>query len=205
MLPTRCSLPTAIALTFPDSSALMWKVPTILILRWMTAKELVPVGHETQPPARFTEASLVQMLEKEGIGRPSTYATIISTIQDRGYVVKTNNQLVPTFTAYAVNRLLESHFPELVDVQFTARMELSLDGIAEGEVESLPYLRAFYLGDNGLETQVNEKAASIDPREIYAMSLEEVDSRVRIGRYGPYLEQHSNGDAIRVSLPDELA
>ncbi|HLY28201.1 MAG TPA: type I DNA topoisomerase [Aggregatilineales bacterium] len=171
----------------------------------LKCKELAPVGHETQPPARFTEATLVQTLEREGVGRPSTYATIIGTIQDRGYVVKTNNQLIPTFTAFAVNRLLESHFPDLVDVQFTARMEQQLDDIAEGDAAWLPYLRTFYLGDRGLEAQVNEKTQSIDPREIYALALDELDARVRIGRYGPYLEQRSNGDAVRVSLPEELA
>jgi len=104
-----------------------------------------------------------------------------------------------------VNHLLEAHFPDLVDVQFTARMEQTLDDIAEGDTDSLPYLRAFFLGDAGLETQVNEKTQTIDPREIYALSLDSLDARVRIGRYGPYLEQHSNGDAVRVSLPESLA
>ncbi len=170
----------------------------------LKCRELDPVGHETQPPVRYTEASLVQTLEREGVGRPSTYATIISTIQDRGYVVKSNNQLIPTFTAFAVNRLLESHFPDLVDVQFTARMEQTLDEIAEGGEEWLPYLRGFYLGDKGLEAQVNQKAQSIDPREVYALDLKDLGARVRIGRYGPYLEQQSNGDAVRISLPPEL-
>src|SRR5439155_3599517 len=116
----------------------------------------------------------------------------ISTIQDRGYVVKSSNQLIPTFTAFAVNRLLESHFPDLVDVQFTARMEQTLDEIAEGDAEWLPYLRKFYLGDKGLEAQVNQKAQSIDPREIYALDLKDLGARVRIGRFGPYLEQQNN-------------
>ncbi len=151
----------------------------------------------------------MQTLEKEGVGRPSTYATIIGTIQDRGYVIKVSNQLVPTFTAFAVNRLLETHFPSLVDTQFTARMEQTLDDIADGEVESLPYLREFYLGEKGLETQVSEKTASIDPREIYALALPELDARVRIGRYGPYIEQmQSNtegGERLRTSLPPDLA
>jgi DNA topoisomerase I len=161
--------------------------------------------HETQPPARFTEASLVQMLEREGIGRPSTYATIISTVQDRGYVVKTNNQLVPTFTAFAVNRLLESHFPDLVDTQFTARMEQTLDDIAEGNAAWLPYLKDFYSGDKGLREQVEQREKTIDPREVYAVALDELNARVRIGRYGAYLESGTNGDAIRVSLSPEIA
>jgi len=167
-------------------------------------RELDPVGHETQPPNRYTEASLVQTLEREGVGRPSTYATIISTIQDRGYVVKQNNQLVPTFTAFAVNRLLESHFPDLVDVQFTARMEQTLDDIAGGDAQWLPYLRTFFLGDQGLEAQVNEKAQTIDPRDIYALDLDDVGAKVKIGRFGPYLEQQNNGDSVRVSLPEEM-
>jgi DNA topoisomerase I len=174
----------------------------------LKAKKLDPIGHETQPPARYTEASLVQMLEREGIGRPSTYATIISTIQDRGYAVKMSNQLVPTFTAYAVNRLLENHFPDLVDVSFTARMEQTLDDIAEGDTEAIPYLKAFYLGDAGLEAQVNDKAQTIDPREIYALSLDDLNARVRIGRYGPYLEkgpETADGEAVRISLPEDLA
>ena len=94
---------------------------------------LEAVGHETQPPARFTEASLVKMLEAEGIGRPSTYATIIGTIIDRGYVDQQGNQLIPTYTAFAVTDLLERHFPSLVDTRFTARMEEELDEIAEGD------------------------------------------------------------------------
>jgi DNA topoisomerase-1 len=170
----------------------------------LTCRELTPVAHETQPPPRYTEASLVQTLEREGIGRPSTYATIISTIQDRGYVVKQNNQLVPTFTAFAVNRLLEGHFPDLVDTGFTARMEQTLDDIAEGKVAWLPYLREFFQGDQGLEALVNQKTQTIDPRDVHAMTLDDIKARVRIGRYGPYLEQQ-NGDAPRrASLPADM-
>jgi DNA topoisomerase-1 len=181
------------------------KLPPLKQGDGLKCRQLDPVGHETQPPARYTEASLVQTLEREGVGRPSTYATIISTVQDRGYVVKVSNQLVPTFTAMAVNRLLETHFPDLVDVQFTARMEQTLDDIAGGDSAWLPYLKGFYLGEKGLETQVSEKEQSIDPREIHALTIDEVNVRVRIGRYGPYLEQQTNGDSVRVSLPKELA
>jgi DNA topoisomerase-1 len=112
---------------------------------------------------------------------------------------------VPTFTAFAVNRLLEGHFPDLVDLQFTARMEQSLDDIAEGKERWLPYLNKFYLGKTGLETQVNEKTQTIDPREIYAVALDDLHARVRIGRFGPYLEQQNNGDTVRISLPEDLA
>ena len=180
-------------------------LPPLTVNAPLRVRELDPIGHETQPPARFTEATLVQTLEKEGVGRPSTYATIIGTVQDRGYVTKVNNQLIPTFTAFAVNRLLETHFPSLVDTQFTARMEQTLDDIADGEAEWLPYLRTFYLGEQGLETQVAEKTQSIDPREIYALSLDEIYARVRIGRYGPYIEQQHDGEVLRTSLPDNLA
>ncbi len=163
-----------------------------------------PVDHETKPPARYTDATLVKALESEGIGRPSTYATIISTIQDRGYVIKSGKQLVPTFTAFAVNALMEQHFPDLVNTRFTAQMEQVLDEIAEGNQESLPYLRAFYLGDHGLDRQVKAKEQEIDPRSINALALDDMKTRVRVGRYGAYLEQEANGDIVRVSLPDSL-
>lgn len=167
-------------------------------------RELESIGHETKPPARYTEASLVQELEKEGVGRPSTYASIIGTIQERGYVTKQSNRLVPTFVAFAVNRLLQQHFPDLVDTKFTAHMEEVLDEIAEGDAEWLPYLSDFYLGEHGLEHQVIEKDQSINPRDIFALSLDEIDAKVRIGRYGPYIEQE-NGEVIRASIPETLA
>jgi DNA topoisomerase-1 len=120
------------------------------------------IAHETKPPARFTEATLVKSLESEGIGRPSTYASILSTIQDRGYVRKNGNQLVPTFTAMAVTKLLEGHFPNLVDFGFTAGMEQTLDDIATGAADRLPYLRKFYAGKEGSMNRSNSaKAISI--------------------------------------------
>jgi len=170
----------------------------------LNLRDLTAIGHETQPPARFTEASLIQTLEKEGVGRPSTYATIIGTIQDRGYAIKSANQLTPTFTAFAVTHLLEQHFPELVDTQFTARMEQRLDDIADGDAEWLNYLKAFYLGENGLEEQVHLKERSIDPRDVLALALGGLDARVRIGKYGPYLEQTHGDEVIRTSLPPEM-
>ncbi|MFM7919384.1 MAG: DNA topoisomerase, partial [Planctomycetaceae bacterium] len=122
-------------------------------------------AHETKPPARYTEATLVRTLESEGIGRPSTYASILSTIVDRGYVRKNGNQLIPTFTAMAVTRLLENYFPRLVDLGFTAQMEQKLDDIATGSAERLPYLREFYNGREGLDEQVKLRDGDIDPRE----------------------------------------
>lgn len=171
----------------------------------LDCRALEPQRHETTPPQRYTDATLVRALESEGIGRPSTYATIISTIEDRGYVIKSGKQLVPTFTAFSVNSLMEQHFPELVDSKFTAQMEQALDEIATGSAESLPYLQTFFLGDAGLEQQVREKEQAINPRDIHALELEKINARVRIGRYGAYLEQETNGDLVRVSLPDTLS
>jgi DNA topoisomerase-1 len=143
----------------------------------------------------------VRALEEFGIGRPSTYASIIGTVQDRGYVVKSGNQLVPTFTAMAVTKLLEKYFPRLVDVTFTASMEQTLDDIATGEAQRLPYLRAFYSGHEGLEEQVKENEERIDPREVCTLELDGLESRVRVGRYGPFLEKSQNGEILTASLP----
>jgi DNA topoisomerase-1 len=150
--------------------------------------DLKPLEHETKPPARYTEASLVQALEKEGIGRPSTYATIIDTIQERGYVKKQGNALIPTFTGFAVIQLLENHFHQLVDYGFTSQMENTLDEIAEGKVDYLPYLKQFYLGKNGLAEQVKQKEKIIDPETSRTVLLTHVPGiHVKIGRYGAYL------------------
>ncbi|MEL6326222.1 MAG: type I DNA topoisomerase, partial [Cyanobacteria bacterium J06626_23] len=151
-----------------------------------TCTELEPIGHETKPPARYTEASLVKKLEGEGIGRPSTYAAVISTIISRGYAELISNSLVPSFTAIAVTDLLDKHFPDLVDVKFTARMEQTLDDISTGEADWLPYLKSFYCGEAGLEHQVQEREANIDPSEAKTIALENLEgATIRIGRYGP--------------------
>ena len=170
----------------------------------LSCRQLDPISHETKPPARFTEATLVRELESDGIGRPSTYASIISTIQDRGYVVKQGNQLVPTFTAMAVTKLLETHFPNLVDVAFTARMEQTLDDIATGEAQRLPYLRSFYSGVDGLDETVKRNEAGIDPREACTLELSGLTSKVRVGKYGPFLEKTENGESQTASLPADL-
>ncbi len=167
-------------------------------------RKIAPVGHETQPPARFTEASLVKTLESEGIGRPSTYASIIGTIIDRGYAQSNGNALIPTFTAFAVSALLEKHFPDLVDLKFTAKMEDTLDRISTGDVQWLPYLRDFYGGDAGLETQVKERESQIDPGEAKSVELENLTAKVRIGKYGPYLEVENNGETLTASIPHNL-
>ena len=167
-------------------------------------RALEAVGHATKPPARYTEATLVKTLETEGIGRPSTYATIIDTIQNRGYVFKQRRELVPTFVAFAVVQLLESNFKELVDLKFTAEMEQTLDDIAEGDVDWLDYLNRFYLSEQGLENQVREKESAIDPRNAGQVDFPDLPVEVRIGQFGPFLAREVNGDRHTVSLPDDL-
>jgi DNA topoisomerase I len=164
-------------------------------------RELEPQGHETSPPARYTEATLVRTLEELGIGRPSTYASILGTIVDRGYVSKRGGALVPAFLAFSVVGLLEQHFTQLVDYDFTARMEDDLDRIASGDEHRVDWLRRFYFGDNGagLHELVSDLDA-IDAREIN--SLEIGDGIVlRVGRYGPYVER----DGQRASVPEDTA
>ena len=168
-------------------------------------RDLEALSHATQPPARYTEATLVKMLEAEGIGRPSTYASIIGTIIDRGYVDRVSNQLVPTFTAFAVTGLLEKHFPHLVDTKFTAKMEEELDEIAEGGAEWLPYLRDFFFGYDGLDETVKRGQEGIDPREASTVMLEGLPARVRIGRFGPFAEMGTDGEVVTASLPEGIA
>jgi DNA topoisomerase-1 len=172
----------------------------VLALRGLEA-----LKHETQPPARYTEATLVKMLEAEGIGRPSTYASIIGTIIDRGYVERVSNQLVPTFTAFAVTTLLERNFPHLVDTKFTARMEEQLDEIAGGGAEWLPYLQDFFNGPEGLGELVQKGQAEIDPREASTVLLDGLPGRVRIGRFGPFVEREEGGTTVTASLPEGIA
>jgi len=179
-------------------------LPTMAVGDGLSCSELEAIGHETQPPARFTEATLVKMLESEGIGRPSTYATVIGTIIDRGYVRLVNNSLVPTFTAFAVTALLEQNFPDLVDLSFTARMEQTLDDISEGTAEWLPYLKAFYSGESGLEHQVQERESHIDPAEARSVALDDLGARVRIGRYGPYIELEQGDESVKASIPADV-
>ena len=179
-------------------------LPPLVIDEEIDCRELEAVGHETKPPARYTEASLVKALEAEGIGRPSTYATIIDTIQQRGYAFKQRRELVPTFTAFAVTKLLEDHFFDLVDLNFTATMEQKLDDIAEGDANWLAYLRQFYLGQTGLETQVKEKEAGIDPRFASGVELEDLPVEVRIGQFGPFLAKEVNGERVTTGLPADL-
>ncbi|MEG4809803.1 type I DNA topoisomerase [Microcoleus sp. F8-D3] len=167
-------------------------------------QDLEAVGHETQPPARYTEASLVKMLESEGVGRPSTYASIIGTIVDRGYAKLIANALIPTFTAFAVTTLLETHFPDLVDTGFTSRMEQTLDEIATGEAKWLPYLQKFYTGETGLATQVKEQESHIDAKVARTVVLENLPAKVCIGKFGAYLESESEEGLVKASVPQDL-
>jgi DNA topoisomerase-1 len=173
----------------------------------ITPVVISPEGHETKPPARFTEASIVQFLEKEGIGRPSTYASIIGTILDRGYVRKESNALVPTFTGMAVVQLLERNFDYLVDYKFTSDMEESLDKIAYGEQDWIKYLEKFYSGKNGLAKKVEEQDKKIKPEESRTVEIErdgEVLS-IKVGRFGPYVVQMNGKDEVHASIPEEIA
>jgi len=180
------------------------QLPSLAAGDALDVNELTPKSHATKPPDRFTEASLVKRLEELGVGRPSTYASIIGTIQDRGYVFKKGSALVPTWTAFAVVGLLEQHFASLVDYGFTAGMEDELDEIAAGEQELVPWLSRFYFGNpaapDGLKSQVSERLGDIDAREINSIPITD-DIVVRVGRYGPYIQR---GDD-RASLPDEMA
>lgn len=169
-----------------------------------TCRAVEALDHQTQPPARFSEAALVQRLEAEGIGRPSTYAAIIGTICDRGYIQLVANALIPTFTAFAVTALLEEHFPDLVDPGFTARMEGTLDEISQGQVQWLPYLEQFYRGEKGLEAEVAHQEQSIDATTFRTVALEQLPCVVRISKFGAYLETEHEGQSVKANLPPDV-
>ncbi|MYW70330.1 type I DNA topoisomerase [Streptomyces sp. SID8379] len=197
----------------------------------LSAEEITVDGHATKPPARYTEASLVKELEEREIGRPSTYASIIGTILDRGYVFKKGTALVPSFLSFAVVNLLEKHFGRLVDYDFTAKMEDDLDRIARGEAQAVPWLKRFYFGESdgtpasggaadagngdgdhlgGLKELVTDLGA-IDAREVSSFPVGS-DIVLRVGRYGPYVERgerdsenHQRADVPEDLAPDELS
>jgi DNA topoisomerase-1 len=184
------------------------RLPNLVKDQPLTAEQLAAVGHTTQPPSRYTEASLVKSLEELGIGRPSTYASIMQTIQDRGYVSKRGQALIPSFLAFAVVGLLEQHYPRLVDYNFTAAMENELDEIAGGEHPAVDFLTSFYFGSDaagtdsvarsgGLKKMVTENLSEIDARSVNSIPLyrddEGRDVVVRVGRYGPYLQRNLPG------------
>lgn len=178
-------------------------LPALAVGQQVSAEKVTAAGHETQPTARYTEASLVQALEAAGIGRPSTYASIIGTIQDRGYAAKKGQALIPTWTAFATSALLEHHFGKLVDYDFTAKMEEDLDDIAGGKQHRAPYLRDFYLGEAGLQPLIQREMETIDPRSISTIEVPRLAGsgiEMRVGKFGPYL---SRGEE-RATLPEDL-
>ncbi len=184
-------------------------LPALSVGQSPTCKTVEAIGHETKPPARFTEASLVQFMEKEGIGRPSTYAATISTLTDRNYTKKQGGTLIPTFTGFAVTQYMESHFGDLVNISFTSHMEERLDQIAEGKEGWLPYLQEFYRGANGLEQKVADENArgkdeGPDPRQLIFSQLP--DTRINIGRFGAYIEGiHPRSQTYtKASLPVDM-
>jgi DNA topoisomerase I len=179
-------------------------LPHLAVGQDVACTALEPEGHTTMPPARYTEPTLVKALEDRGIGRPSTYAAILSTIVDRGYVFKKGTALVPTFVAFAVVNLLERHFEQLVDFDFTARMEDDLDRIAAGGEERVDWLTKFYFGDGddpGLHHLVTDHLDEIDARAVNSIAIPGSDAVVRVGRYGPYLERGEQ----RASMPADVA
>lgn len=182
-------------------------LPKVVEGEVLDAKSIEATEHTTQPPARYTEGSMIKELERRGIGRPSTWATVVETVLSRDYAFKRGSALIPTFTAMAVVNLLEDHFSHLLDYEFTARLEDDLDAISRGEAESLEYLKTFYFGGNGagLKPLVTKGEESIDPREVCGVPVGESDEHgkveVRIGRYGPFLTNGEN----RAALPDGVA
>ena len=181
------------------------RLPLLRVGDAVTALRLDPEGHSTNPPPRYTEASLVKALEERGIGRPSTYASIMGTIVDRGYVVKRGSAMVPSFLAFAVVRLMEEHFTDLIDYDFTARLEEVLDSVAGGDLDRVQVLDRFYRGDPsrdfaGLQPLVSD-LGEIDAREISSFPIADSDAVLRVGRYGAYVER----DGERANVPVELA
>lgn len=181
------------------------KLPPLKKGETLVCKKLQPTEHETKPPARFTEASLVQKMEKEGIGRPSTYASIISTIQDRGYAKKIGNALAPSFTALVVTKLLSQHLPDYVDLNFTSQMEDRLDDIAQGDLDNIKYLDSVYHGKQGLLEKVEKQEEQIDPEESRQVELEGLKGlSFRVGRYGAYVcrDDKEQGKEVCASIPE---
>ena len=164
-----------------------------------------PIRHETKPPARFTEASLVKALEEAGVGRPSTYASIMSKITyDDRYARMQGKTLVPTYMAFAVTELLEEHFPGLVDVQFTARMEDDLDEIARGQGSKVDYLHSFYRATGAFSDQIDKGEDEIEPDEARVVHLADFPATLRVGRYGPYAQIEQDGETKTIDIPEEV-
>jgi len=188
--------------TREDDSDEQAKLPQLSVGDQIAVSEATAKSHQTQPPARYTEASLVKALEEQGIGRPSTYAAIISTILSKGYVVKRGSALVPEWIAFTVTRFLEENFGNLVDFEFTAKMEEDLDRIALGELDRSSWLKNFYFSETGLKNTV-ESLGESDPRLINSFEIAE-GIQLRTGKYGPYLEVMEDGERKLVNIPEGL-
>lgn len=179
------------------------RLPALKVKDLIKCNKVDPTSHETKPPARYTEASLVQTMEKEGIGRPSTYASVMGTIVDRGYVRKQGTALIPTFTAMVVSKLLSRYLPQYVDLRFTSEMEKSLDDIADGDLELQKYLKSIYFGPKGLKEQVETQGDKIDPEDARTIKLEGMEKyNFHVGRYGAYLTSERDGQPVSASLPE---
>jgi DNA topoisomerase-1 len=182
------------------------RLPAMSVGEKIEVSEYSCEGHETKPPARYTEPTLVKKLEELGIGRPSTFASIMQTIQDRGYVAKRGRALVPTFLAFSVTGLLEQHFTKLIDYEFTASMEEDLDRIANGEEERVAWLTKFFYGtDNnpGL-ADLSADLGAIDAQAINTMKMGE-NIEIRVGRFGAYLQQGQGDDRKFANIPEQMA
>jgi DNA topoisomerase-1 len=182
------------------------RLPAMSVGEKIAVKEYTCEGHETKPPARYTEPTLVKKLEELGIGRPSTFASIMQTIQDRGYVAKRGRALVPTFLAFSVTGLLEQHFTKLIDYEFTASMEEDLDRIANGETERVAWLTNFFYGseNNPGLAELSADLGAIDAQAINTMKMGE-DIEIRVGRFGAYLQQGQGDERKFANIPEEMA
>ena len=182
------------------------RLPAMSVGEKIKVNEYSCEGHETKPPARYTEPTLVKKLEELGIGRPSTFASIMQTIQDRGYVAKRGRALVPTFLAFSVTGLLEQHFTKLIDYEFTASMEEDLDRIANGEEERVAWLTKFFYGseNNPGLADLSADLGAIDAQAINTMKMGE-DIEIRVGRFGAYLQQGQGDDRKFANIPEQMA
>jgi DNA topoisomerase-1 len=182
------------------------RLPAMSVGENIKVNEYSYEGHETKPPARYTEPTLVKKLEELGIGRPSTFASIMQTIQDRGYVVKRGRALVPTFLAFSVTGLLEQHFTKLIDYEFTASMEEDLDRIANGDEERVAWLTKFFYGseNNPGLADLSADLGAIDAQAINTMKMGE-DIEIRVGRFGAYLQQGQGDDRKFANIPEQMA
>ena len=192
-------------LVYKDQKTDEIQLPTLKKGDTVQCLKIEELKHETKPPARYTEASLIQKLEKEGVGRPSTYATIIGTIQDRGYVEKKQNTLIPTFTALVVSRFLQQNFPDYVDMQFTSEMEKDLDDIARGKKDHVKYLKSVYLGSKGLKKLIDTQEKQMKDKTFRSLTLKGFEEySFNVGPFGAYVSRKNGKEDVSASLPADI-